>query len=153
MVSPLSLTGLEHENLLRRCHRILLTDCVIGTAIGGSVGLIGLSNTLQDARPRSCTSIAVIQQTFLSSSRNESAGRNLMSLPTVERAAPPMIYSVIDLPVVNTPVFASRVGCHEFQSLESIAISGWASGGDVGRSILGELEQEAGSYSVGDAVS
>lgn len=150
MVSPLSLTGLVYKNLLRRRLRILLTVCASGIAIEGFIGLIGFSNSLQHARPRSCTSIAVIQQTFLNSSRNESARRNLTTPPEVRRATP-MIYNGIALPEINAPILAWKAGYHEFQSLELMAISGWTPGGKIGRSILREPEQEAGSYSGGDA--
>src|SRR5579863_10417408 len=83
--SPLSLTGFVWKNLWRRRLRALLTLGGIGMAVGAFVGLVGFSSAFENEWLRiyssSGTDIAVIQQTFLNTSMNESAGSTLTSLP------------------------------------------------------------------------
>lgn len=125
MASPLSLTGFVCKNLLRRRLRTLLTLCGIGMAIGAFVGLVGFSNAFEHAwlqlYSSSGTDIAVIQQTFLNTSLNESVGQKLKALPEVEQIAP-MIYNVMDLtPDVNALVYGWKAGSYEFQSLQVLS--------------------------------
>ncbi|MGA8741411.1 MAG: ABC transporter permease [Terracidiphilus sp.] len=125
MATQLSLTGFVWKNLLRRRLRTLLTLCGIGMAIGAFVGLVGFSNTFEHAwlqiYSSGGTDIAVIQQTFLNTSLDESAGQKLKALPEVEQIAP-MIYNVMDLtPEVNSLVYGWKAGSYEFQSLQLLS--------------------------------
>ncbi len=125
MATQLSLTGFVWKNLLRRRLRTLLTLCGIGMAIGAFVGLVGFSNAFEHAWQQiyssSGTDIAVIQQTFLNTSLDESAGQKLRTLPEVEEVAP-MIYNVMDLtPEVNSLVYGWKAGSYEFQSLQLLS--------------------------------
>jgi putative ABC transport system permease protein len=91
-------------------------------AIGAFVGLVGFSNAFEHAwlqlYTSSGTDIAVIQQTFLNTSLEESAGQRLKALPEVEQVAP-MIYNVMDLtPEVNALVYGWKADSYEFQSLQ-----------------------------------
>jgi putative ABC transport system permease protein len=94
-------------------------------AIGAFVGLVGFSNAFEQAWLRiytsSGTDIAVIQQTFLNTSLDESAAAKIKALPFVERAAP-MIYNVMDLtPEVNALVYGWKADSYEFQSLQLLS--------------------------------
>lgn len=125
MSAQLSLTGFVWKNLLRRRLRTALTLCGIGMAIGAFVGLVGFSNAFEQAWLRiytsSGTDIAVIQQTFLNTSLDESAAAKIKALPFVERAAP-MIYNVMDLtPEVNALVYGWKADSYEFQSLQLLS--------------------------------
>jgi putative ABC transport system permease protein len=125
MASQLSLTGFVWKNLLRRRLRTLLTLCGIGMAIGAFVGLVGFSNAFEHAwlqiYSSSGTDIAVIQQTFLNTSLDESIGQKLKALPEVEQVAP-MIYNVMDLTSeVNALVYGWKAGSYEFQSLQLLS--------------------------------
>jgi putative ABC transport system permease protein len=125
MPPPLSLAGFVAKNLLRRRLRTLLTLCGIGMAIGAFAGLVGFSNAFKQAWLRiytsSGTDIAVIQQTFLSTSLDESVVSKLRALPFVEQAAP-MIYNVMDLtPEVNALVYGWKADSYEFQSLQVLS--------------------------------
>ena len=125
MTSQLSFTGFVWKNLWRRRLRTLLTLCGIGMAIGAFVGLVGFSRAFEDEWLRiytsSGTDIAVIQQTFLNTSVDESAGATLKALPLVAQATP-MIYNVMDLtPEVNALVFGWKADSYEFQSLQFLS--------------------------------
>ena len=125
MASQLTLTGFVWKNLLRRRLRTLLTLFGIGMAIGAFVGLVGFSNAFERAwlqiYSSSGTDIAVIQQTFLNTSLDESAGQKLKALPEVEQVAP-MIYNVMDLtPDVNALVYGWKAGSYEFRSLQLLS--------------------------------
>jgi putative ABC transport system permease protein len=125
MASQLSLTGFVWKNLLRRRLRTLLTLCGIGMAIGAFVGLVGFSNAFEHEWLRiytsSGTDIAVIQQTFLNTSLDESAGAKLKALPIVAQATP-MIYNVMDLtPDVNALVYGWKADSYEFESLQLLS--------------------------------
>jgi putative ABC transport system permease protein len=125
MTSQLSFTGFVWKNLWRRRLRTLLTLCGIGMAIGAFVGLVGFSSAFEHEWGRiyssSGTDIAVIQQTFLNTSMDESAVTKLRSLPVVAQATP-MIYNVMDLtPEVNALAFGWKADSYEFQSLQLIS--------------------------------
>src|ERR1035441_7292 len=125
MTSQLSFTGFVWKNLWRRRLRTLLTLCGIGMAIGAFVGLVGFSSAFEHEWLRiyssSGTDIAVIQQTFLSTSIDESAGAKLKALPAVAEAAP-VIFNVMDLtPEVNALAFGWKAGSYEFQSLQMVS--------------------------------
>ena len=125
MTSQLSFAGFVWKNLWRRRLRTLLTLCGIGMAIGAFVGLVGFSSAFEHEWLRiyssSGTDIAVIQQTFLSTSIDESAGAKLKALPTVAEAVP-VIFNVMDLtPEVNALAFGWKAGSYEFQSLQIVS--------------------------------
>ncbi len=94
-------------------------------AIGAFVGLVGFSNAFEQAWLRiytsSGTDIAVIQQTFLNTSLDESAVAKIKALPFVDQAAP-MIYNVMDLTQdVNALVYGWKADSYEFQSLQILS--------------------------------
>ena len=123
--SPLSLTGFVWNNLWRRRLRTLLTLCGIGMAIGAFVGLVGFSSAFENEWLRiyssSGTDMAVIQQTFLNTSLNESVGTTLKSLPLVAQATP-VIFNMMDLTTdVNALAYGWKADSYEFDSLQILA--------------------------------
>ena len=125
MTSQLSFTGFVWKNLWRRRLRTLLTLCGIGMAIGAFVGLVGFSRAFEHEWLRiytsSGTDIAVIQQTFLNTSVDESAAEKVKALPMVAQATP-MIYNVMDLtPEVNALAYGWKADSYEFQSLQLLS--------------------------------
>jgi len=122
MASQLTFTGFVWKNLRRRRLRTLLTLCGIGMAIGAFVGLVGFSRAFEQGWLRLYSSsgidIAVIQQTFLSTSVDESAVEKIKALPMVAQAAP-MIYNVMDLTSdVNALAYGWKADSFEFSSLQ-----------------------------------
>jgi putative ABC transport system permease protein len=122
MASSLSFTGFVWKNLQRRRLRTLLTLCGIGMAIGAFVGLVGFSRAFEQSWLRiyssSGTDIAVIQETFLSTSMDESVGAKLLALPAVAQATP-VIYNLMDLtPEVNAVAYGWKADSYEFDSLD-----------------------------------
>jgi putative ABC transport system permease protein len=94
-------------------------------AIGAFVGLVGFSNAFESEWLRiyssSGTDISVIQQTFLSTSLDESAGKTLKSLPLVAQATP-VIYNLMDLTTdVNALAFGWKADSYEFGSMQILA--------------------------------
>ena len=90
-------------------------------AIGAFVGLVGFSRSFEHEWLRmylsSGTDIAVVQQTFLNTSMDESAGATLSALPVV-RQATPMILNLMDLtPEVNALAYGWKADSYEFDSL------------------------------------
>jgi len=125
MASQLTFTGFVWKNLRRRRLRTLLTLCGIGMAIGAFVGLVGFSRAFEQGWLRLYSSsgidIAVIQQTFLSTSVDESAVDKIKALPMVAQAAP-MIYNVMDLTQdVNALAYGWKADSFELASLEMVA--------------------------------
>ncbi len=125
MTSPLSFTGFAWKNLWRRRLRTLLTLGGIAMAVGAFVGLVGFSRSFEHEWLRmylsSGTDIAVVQQTFLNTSMDESAGVKLMALPTVAQATP-MILNLMDLsPEVNALAYGWKADSYEFDSLQIIS--------------------------------
>jgi putative ABC transport system permease protein len=123
--SPLSLTGFVWKNLWRRRLRTLLTLCGIGMAIGAFVGLVGFSSAFENAWLRiyssSGTDMSVIQQTFLNTSLDESAGATLTSLPLVARATP-VIFNMMDLTTdMNVLAFGWKADSYEFDSMQILS--------------------------------
>jgi putative ABC transport system permease protein len=152
MASQLSFTGFVWKNLWRRRLRTLLTLCGIGMAIGAFVGLVGFSRGFEQEWLRiyssSGTDIAVIQQTFLNTSLNESVGAKLKSLSTVAQAAP-MIYNVMDLtPEVNALAYGWKADSYEFESLQ--ILSGQRFHDGQPEVMLGDLLAENLQKKVGD---
>lgn len=94
-------------------------------AIGAFVGLVGFSRAFENEWMRIYSSsgidIAVIQQTFLNTTIDESAADKVRALPMVAQAAP-MIYNVMDLTQdVNALVYGWKADSFEFQSLHLLA--------------------------------
>ncbi len=94
-------------------------------AIGAFVGLVGFSRAFEQGWMRIYSSsgidIAVIQQTFLNTSMDESVGAKLKAVPVVAQATP-MIYNVMDLtPEVNALVYGWKADSFEFQSLKLLS--------------------------------
>jgi len=151
MASQLSFTGFVWKNLWRRRLRTLLTLCGIGMAIGAFVGLVGFSSAFEHEWMRiyssSGTDIAVIQQTFLSTSMDEQAAEKLKALPTVAQAAP-MIYNVMDLTQdVNALAYGWKADSYEFQSLQMLSGRPFRDGFPevmLGDLLSGSLNKKAG---------
>ena len=125
MATQLSFTGFVWKNLWRRRLRTLLTLCGIGMAIGAFVGLVGFSRAFEQGWMRiyssSGTDIAVIQQTFLNTSVDESIAEKLRALPMVANVAP-MIYNVMDLSAdVNALAYGWKSSSYEFESLQLLS--------------------------------
>ncbi|HMD75929.1 MAG TPA: FtsX-like permease family protein [Terracidiphilus sp.] len=125
MASQLSFIGFAWKNLWRRRLRTLLTLCGIAMAIGAFVGLVGFSRSFEHEWLRmylsSGTDIAVVQQTFLNTSMDESAGVKLKALPTV-RQATPMILNLMDLTQdVNALAYGWKADSYEFESLQFVS--------------------------------
>lgn len=125
MPASLSFPGFVWKNLKRRRLRTLLTLGGIGMAIGAFVGLVGFSSAFEQAWMRiyssSGTDIAVIQQTFLSTSLDESLDAKLKALPEVAQVAP-VIYNLMDLtPEVNAVAYGWKADSYEFESLDVLA--------------------------------
>jgi putative ABC transport system permease protein len=123
--SPLSLTDFVWKNLWRRRLRTLLTFCGIGMAIGAFVCLVGFSSAFENEWLRiyssSGTDIAVIQQTFLNTSMDESAGATLSMLPLVAQATP-VIFNLMDLTTdVNALAYGWKAGSYQFESLQILS--------------------------------
>jgi putative ABC transport system permease protein len=94
-------------------------------AIGAFVGLVGFSRSFEHEWLRmylsSGTDIAVVQQTFLNTSVDESAGARLKALPVVAQATP-MILNLMDLtPEVNALAYGWKGDSYEFDSLKLIS--------------------------------
>jgi putative ABC transport system permease protein len=124
-MNQLSFPGFVWKNLCRRRLRTLLTLGGIGMAIGAFVGLVGFSNAFEQAwlhlYTSSGTDIAVIQQTFLNTSINESAVAKLRTLPVVSEVSP-TIYNVMDLtPEVNALSYGWKADSYEFGSLQILS--------------------------------
>ncbi len=121
-------------------------------AIGAFVGLVGFSRGFEQEWLRiyssSGTDIAVIQQTFLNTSLNESVGTKLKSLSTVARAAP-MIYNVMDLtPEVNALAYGWKADSYEFDSMQILSGQRFRDGQP--EVMLGDLLAENLGKKVGD---
>ena len=151
----LSFSGFVWKNLRRRRLRTCLTLCGIGMAIGAFIGLVGFSNAFEQAWMKmysaSGTDIAVIQQTFLNTSLDESATDKVRALPMVAQATP-MIYNVMDLtPDVNALAYGWKADSYEFQSLHIVAGRPFRDG--HAEVMLGDLLAENLHKSVGDPLN
>ena len=125
MAFQLSFAGFAWKNLGRRRLRTLLTVCGVAMAIGAFVGLVGFSRAFEREWMRIYSSsgidIAVIQQTFLNTTIDESAADKIRALPIVAEAAP-MIYNVMDLtPDVNALVYGWKADSFEMSSLRLLS--------------------------------
>jgi putative ABC transport system permease protein len=149
--APLSLTGFVWKNLWRRRLRTLLTLCGIGMAIGAFVGLVGFSSAFESGWLRiyssSGTDIAVIQQTFLNTSLDESTGATLNSLPFVAQATP-VIFNMMDLTTdVNALVYGWKADTYEFKSLQILSGRHFRDGRHevmLGDLLAGDLKKKVG---------
>jgi len=92
MPAELSFPWFAWRNLWRRRLRTTLTLAGIAMGIGAFVGLVGFSRSFAHEwllmYESSGTDIAVVQQTFLSTSVSEADGAKLLALPTVARVSP-----------------------------------------------------------------
>lgn len=152
--SPLSLTGMVWKNLRRRRLRTLLTLCGIGMAIGAFVGLVGFSSAFENEWLRiyssNGTDIAVIQQTFLNTSLDESLEATLKSLPLVANATP-VIYNLMALTTdVNALAYGWKADTYEFDSLDILAGQHFRDGHP--EVMLGDLLAEDLKKKVGDTL-
>jgi putative ABC transport system permease protein len=125
MAADLSFTWFAWKNLWRRRLRTALTICGIAMGIGAFVGLVGFSQAFAHEWLRmyesSGTDIAVVQQTFLNTSVEESAGDKLRALPAVDRATP-MILNLMDLTQdVNALAYGWKADSFEFDGLQIVS--------------------------------
>jgi putative ABC transport system permease protein len=125
MPSQLSFTGFAWKNLGRRRLRTCMTLGGVAMAIGAFVGLVGFSQAFEREWLRIYSSsgidIAVIQQTFLNTTLDESATDKVKALPMVEQATP-MIYNVMDLtPDVNALVYGWKADSFELHSIRLVS--------------------------------
>lgn len=125
MAVSLTYTGFVGKNLRRRPLRTFLTLCGIGMGIGAFVGLVGFSRAFEQAWLRlytsSGTDIAVIQQTFLSTSLDQSVVATIKTLPSVGQATP-VIYNMMDLTQdVNALTYGWVADSYEFDSLNILS--------------------------------
>lgn len=154
MASQLSLTRFVWKNLLRRPLRTLLTLGGIGMAIGAFVGLVGFSNAFENEWLRiyssNGTDIAVIQQTFLNTSLDESDGAILESLPLVGKATP-VIFNLMDLTTdVNALAYGWKADTYEFGSLQILSGRHFRDGHP--EVMLGDLLADVLKKKVGDTL-
>lgn len=152
--TPLSLTGFAWKNLWRRKLRSLLTLFGIGMAIGAFVCLVGFSSAFENAWMRiyssTGTDIVVMQQTFLSTSMDESAEATLKSLPSVAQVTPD-IFNLMDLTSdVNALVYGWRADSYEMASLRILSGRQFADGRP--EIMLGDLLADTLKKKVGDTV-
>lgn len=152
--TPLSLTGVVWKNLWRRRLRTLLTLSGIGMAIGAFVGLVGFSNAFENEWLRiyssNGTDMAVIQQTFLNTSLDESIGATLESLPLVAKATP-VIFNLMDLTTdVNALAYGWKADSYEFDSLNILSGRPFRDGHP--EVMLGDLLAQDLKKKVGDTV-
>ena len=122
MPHGLSFTGFVLTNLRRRRLRTLLTLAGIGMAVGAFVGLVGFSRGFEQEWMRiysgAGTDLAVIEQTFLSTSMDQSVVERVQRLPFVANATP-LIFNLMDLTQdVNAIAFGWKADSYEFQSLD-----------------------------------
>jgi putative ABC transport system permease protein len=151
MRSQLSFSTFVWKNLCRRRLRTLLTLGGIGMAIGAFVGLVGFSRAFEQEWMRiyssSGTDIAVIQQTFLNTSIDESAAGKVRALPFVAQAAP-VIFNLMDLtPEVNSLVFGWKADSYEFDSLQMLSGRAFHDGKPevmLGELLAGSLKKKTG---------
>ncbi|MGB6687660.1 MAG: ABC transporter permease [Terracidiphilus sp.] len=154
MAVPLSFGWFAWKNLWRRRLRTLLTLCGIGMAIGAFVGLVGFSRSFEHEWLRmyqsSGTDIAVVQQTFLNTSVDESAGARLRALPVVAQATP-MILNLMDLTTeVNALAYGWKADSYEFESLKILSGRRFEDGKP--EVMLGELLAESLHKKPGDTI-
>jgi putative ABC transport system permease protein len=122
VAAGLTFPGFVWKNLRRRRLRTLLTLGGIGMAIGAFVGLVGFARAFEQAWLKlyssSGTDIAVIQETFLSTSLDESAAEKINTLPDVAAVAP-VIFNLMDLTQdVNALAYGWKADSYEFESLK-----------------------------------
>jgi len=125
MPAELSFPWFAWRNLWRRRLRTTLTLAGIAMGIGAFVGLVGFSRSFAHEwllmYESSGTDIAVVQQTFLSTSVSEADGAKLLALPTVARVSP-MILNLMDLTQdVNALSYGWKADSYEFDSLHVVA--------------------------------
>jgi len=94
-------------------------------AIAAFVGLVGFSTAFESGWLRiyssSGTDISVIQQTFLNTSLDESAGATLNALPFVAQATP-VIYNMMAVTTdVNALVYGWKADTYQFQALQILS--------------------------------
>lgn len=144
MAASLTFPGFVWKNLQRRRLRTLLTLGGIGMAIGAFVGLVGFARAFEQAWLKlyssSGTDLAVIQQTFLSTSLDESAADKIKALPDVA-AVSPVIYNLMDLTQdVNALAYGWKTDSYEFDSLTILEGRRFAAG--QAEVMLGDLLAE-----------
>lgn len=123
-------------------------------AIGAFVALVGFSRAFEHEWQRlyssSGTDIAVVEQSFLNTSVDESAEVKLRALPVVARAEP-MIFNMMSLtPEVNALVFGWQDDSYEFDSLTFTAGTRFRNGKP--EVILGDLLAKNLNKKAGDTL-
>jgi putative ABC transport system permease protein len=154
MASQLSFLQFVGRNLRRRPLRTLLTLCGIGMAIGAFVALVGFSSAFEDQWMRiyssGHTDIAVVQQTLLNTTVDESVGEKLKALSTVSQATP-LIFNVMDLtPEVNAITYGWKADSYDMDALKILSGRRFQDG--KSEVMLGDLLAENLKKKVGDTL-
>src|SRR6201998_24874 len=154
MATQLTLVRFAWKNLWRRRLRTLLTLGGIGMAMGAFVGLVGFSHSFELAwrqmYSNSGTDIAVVPQTFLNTSVNQSGLDKLRTLPVVGEVAP-MIFSFMALSAdVNALAYGWTADSFEFNAISMIAGRHFRDGQP--EIILGELLADSLKKHAGDTL-
>lgn len=94
-------------------------------AVGAFVGLVGFSNSFENAWLRiyssSGTDMTVIRGTFLNTTVDQSAGATLKTLPLVAQETP-VIYNLMDLtPEVNALAYGWKADSYQFDSIHILS--------------------------------
>jgi putative ABC transport system permease protein len=123
-------------------------------AIGAFVGLVGFSRALEREWMRmyssSGTDIAVIQQSFLGTTMDESAGDKLRTLPMVAGTAP-VIFNMMDLTSdVNALAFGWKADSYDLDSLQMLSGRRFREGQP--EAMLGDLLADNLKKKVGDTL-
>src|SRR5579872_5836496 len=154
MATQLTFVRFAWRNLWRRRLRTLLTLAGIGMAMGAFVGLVGFSRSFEMAWRQmyssSGTDIAVVAQTFLNTSIDQSSGNKLYKLPIVADAAP-MTFSFLALTTdFNALSYGWAADSFEFSSISMVAGRRFRDGQP--EIILGDLLADSMKKHAGDAL-
>ncbi len=154
MSTQLTFVRFAWKNLWRRRLRTVLTLAGIGMAMGAFIGLVGFSRSFEQAWRQmyssSGTDIAVVAQTFLNTSVDQSAGEKLRKLPVVAEAAP-MTFSFLALTAdVNALAYGWAADSFEFSSISMVAGRRFRDGQP--EIILGELLADTLKKHAGDSL-
>ena len=154
MPTQLTFVRFAWKNLWRRRLRTVLTLAGIGMAMGAFVCLVGFSRAFEQAwrqmYANSGTDIAVVAETFLNTTINQSVGAKLETLPVIAEAAP-MTFNFMALTSdVNAIAYGWKADSFEFSAI-SITAGGRFHDG-LPEILLGDLLADSLKKHVGDSL-
>jgi putative ABC transport system permease protein len=154
MPTQLTFVRFAWKNLWRRRLRTLLTLAGIGMAMGAFVCLVGFSRAFEQAwrqmYANSGTDIAVVAETFLNTTIDQSVGAKLQTLPVIADAAP-MTLNFMSLSAdVNAIAYGWKADSFEFSAISMTAGRRFRNGQP--EIILGELLADGLKKHVGDSL-